>query len=132
MTFIAIIGIGLLFSFHRKLIWSGLGFNAFIVCLTVEIYFIANNLINRIGINQDSQRHSWWFQIYLWNFETHSTKPTSSIFAISASDYILPFGNTLIGALKCSIANCVAFSAILGRAGLLEAYLVTFFGTIIY
>jgi hypothetical protein len=42
------------------------------------------------------------------------------------------FGNTLVGAFKCGIANSIAFSSILGQVGLLEAYIVSLGGVIIY
>lgn len=42
------------------------------------------------------------------------------------------FGSCLTQALKCALANCIGFSAILGRAGPLEAFFVALFGTIGY
>lgn len=38
---------------------------------------------------------------------------------VRPEDYIKVYGNTLLDALKCGLANCIAFSAIRGRAGLL-------------
>ncbi len=43
-----------------------------------------------------------------------------------------PFGNTLIDGFKAGLCNCIIFSCILGRAGLLESYFVTIVGTIGY
>ena len=45
-------------------------------------------------------------------------------------DLYMPFGATLTQAIKCALANCIAFSAVLGRAGPLEAFFVSLFGTI--
>lgn len=42
----------------------------------------------------------------------------------------VPDGATLTQAIRCALANCVAFSSILGRAGPLEAFFVALFGTI--
>lgn len=42
----------------------------------------------------------------------------------------LTYGATLVQAIKCALANCIAFSSILGRAGPLEAFFVALFGTI--
>ena len=39
------------------------------------------------------------------------------------------YGATLTQALKCALANCVAFSAVLGRTGPLGAFILTVFGT---
>lgn len=39
---------------------------------------------------------------------------------------------TLTGGFRCALANVVAFSAIMGRAGPLEALFVVIFGTIGY
>lgn len=45
---------------------------------------------------------------------------------------ISAMGQSLTDALKCSISNMIGFSAILGRAGPLEAFLISLFGTIGY
>lgn len=39
---------------------------------------------------------------------------------------------TAVGALKAGLANSVAFAAVMGRVGLLEASIVTFLGTWVY
>lgn len=45
---------------------------------------------------------------------------------------VATYGNTAIGALKCALANAVAFAAISGRGGLLAAFIVTVIGTPMY
>lgn len=40
-----------------------------------------------------------------------------------------PLGATITMALKAALANCVAFSFILGKAGPLEAFFVSWIGT---
>jgi hypothetical protein len=55
---LVIIGIGLLFGYLQKGIWTALGFNLFICSFTIEIYFIVNNIVNRIGINSSLVQYS--------------------------------------------------------------------------
>ena len=42
------------------------------------------------------------------------------------------FGNTILEAFKAAMANAIAFSAVLGRAGPLEAWFLVFVGTVGY
>jgi hypothetical protein len=58
----------------------------------------------------------------------------NSDIAYAADPYseILQVGACLTQALKCALANCIGFSAILGRAGPLQAFFVALFGTIGY
>lgn len=42
------------------------------------------------------------------------------------------YGITAIQAFKCSLANVIAFAAISGRAGPLEALIISVFGTFMY
>lgn len=46
VSFVVIVGFGLLISYNRKNVWSALGFNLLIVSLTVELYFVLNHLLN--------------------------------------------------------------------------------------
>jgi ammonia channel protein AmtB len=34
--------------------------------------------------------------------------------------------------MRCALANAVAFAAIMGRGGLLESFIITVFGTVLY
>jgi hypothetical protein len=45
---------------------------------------------------------------------------------------VATYGNTAIGALKCALANSIAFAGISGRGGLLAAFIVTVIGTVMY
>jgi ABC-type bacteriocin/lantibiotic exporter with double-glycine peptidase domain len=60
MSFIAMVGFGLLFAYHRKLVWSALGFNAVIVCLTIEFYFIANRLLYQFSSPLPTETDKYW------------------------------------------------------------------------
>jgi hypothetical protein len=46
-----------------------------------------------------------------------------------ASKDLWKFGGCLTQAIKCALANCIAFSAILGRAGPLQAFFISWIGT---
>jgi hypothetical protein len=59
--------------------------------------------------------------IFLTNGETKTLIPGVTISAV---------GLSLTQALKCALANCVAFSGILGRAGPLAAFIIALVGTI--
>lgn len=43
-----LVGFGLFFSYMKKTMWSGMAAVLFLTSMTVQIYFVANNLINRI------------------------------------------------------------------------------------
>ena len=68
VALIAIVGFGFFFAYIKKLIWSSIFFNLCICCLSIELYFIFNNLINRIGIVPQLQSYSSFGYLYLWNF----------------------------------------------------------------
>lgn len=56
---------------------------------------------------------------------------TNSQIKIIDNNYtVTAFGACLTQALKCALANCIGFSAILGRAGPLEAFWIAMFGTV--
>lgn len=40
LFFMVVLGFGSLFAYEKKLIWSALGFNLLIVCLTTEWFFL--------------------------------------------------------------------------------------------
>lgn len=75
----ALVGFPMLFAYNKKMIWTALLFNLFILALTIELYFIANNLINRIGINPSLQRFSYYWHIYIWNYDYHYLPDTEYV-----------------------------------------------------
>lgn len=91
-----------------------------IASLTVQFYFIFNNLAARIGFSSVRMQASQ-FHIYLSNLENHID---------STGVLIRGFGNTLIDAVGATFANCILYSCIIGRAGFIESYFVCIFGTI--
>lgn len=59
-------------------------------------------------------------------------KPSSVFLADNNGDNVITYGNTAAGAFKASLAMVVAFAAILGRGGPLEAIVMIIFGVILY
>lgn len=49
---------------------------------------------------------------------------------MSSTLTVTAIGGCLTQAIKCALANCIAFSGILGRAGPLQAWFIALFGTI--
>lgn len=120
------LGFGGLFAYIRKLVWSALGFNLLIVCLSIEWFFLI---------------YFFWFKVDIrgttLNFSSgtifNNIWLTNSIYKkINDNLIINAYGSCLTQALKCALANCIGFSAILGRAGPLEAFFIALFGTIGY
>jgi hypothetical protein len=101
------------------MLWTGLGFTLLITALSMEMYFMMNAFWSKSGIIDGSQNHfkdTSYFNFYLTNLNLGSPKSMTSI----------------TGGFRCALANMVAFSAIIGRAGPLEALFVAVFGTIGY
>lgn len=97
-----------------KLIWSHLGFNILIAALSIQTFFLVN---------------AFWTKAGIYGY---------SVFSISTYEVALipsaTYANTanLNEALKCALACIVAFSFVIGRAGILDLYLLTTTGTIVY
>ena len=121
------LGFGFLFAYIRRLVWSAIGFNLLIVCLTLEWFFIFNLFWTKTGIVRTT--HTFEGGVIYNNAFLTNYSPN-----ISAADPHLyePFGATMTEAIKCALANCVAFSIVLGRAGPFEAFFLALFGTIGY
>lgn len=81
--------------------------------LCVQLYF----LINVFWIKTQLQQYDRTFKTHEQNYLYLHGQPN--------------YGN-MNEALKCSLAIIVAFSSIIGRAGILEAYFLSVFGTIVY
>lgn len=130
MLFLVVVGFGLVFSYVRRLVWSSIGFSLLITCLTIELYFLMNAFWTKVDIGSvlAGQGTPTWnslfednktFRIYLANFGLGAT----------VSGDTSTYGATLTGAIQAALANVVAYSAILGKAGPLEAWFVALFGT---
>ena len=65
------------------------------------MYFLANVLWNKVNLGGISNFENPQFSIYLSNLgNTNSTQ-----------------GATLVEAIKCALANIIAFSSVLGKVG---------------
>lgn len=103
------------------MVWTGMGFTLLITALSIEMYFMIN---------------CFWTKAVIWYKADATTQFTDSsklynfflINTVESSRYMA----TLTGGFRCALANVVAFSAIMGRAGPLEALFVVIFGTIGY
>lgn len=100
------------------MVWSSLGYNLLITALSVQTFFLV---------------HAFWIKSGI--YKGASSSFSGDIYQIA----LVPneTGSVITGAnfneaIKCSLACIVAFNFLKGRAGLLELYFVTIFGTIIY
>lgn len=103
-----------------KLIWSHLGFNILIAALSIQTFFLVNAFWTKAGIYKNSPFNTQSFYVGLIPTDTFSAGSDSSL------------GANLNEALKCALACIVAFSFVIGRAGLLDLYLLTTTGTVVY
>lgn len=115
-----IIGFGLLFSYLRKMLWTGMGFTLLITALTMEFYFMINAFWTKAAINGSLNPPHFADENKDYDFFlTNLNEPNG-------------FQATITGGFRCALANLIAFSAIIGRAGPLESLFVVIFGTIGY
>ena len=96
--------------------WSGIGFTFLIVVVTYQLYFLVAGFWNMVSISGTG----------ILNFKSRIPINLTNLGDTAIN------GITSVGALKCGLANAIAFAAIQGRAGMLEAVVISFFGTIFY
>lgn len=111
-------GFGLVLSYLKRLLWSGIGFTFFITAFCIEMYPLVNAFWTKTRIqNNDivSDFSTTNFSLYLSN----ANLPTGQL-----------YGNCITNALKCALAVMAAFSSILGRAGPLQCFITSVFGII--
>lgn len=112
--------------------FSGLGFTLLITCLTVEWYFLINAFWTKAnigGAGTDFKYENRFYNIFLANRD--GPESTAVVGGVTVPVF-QKYHATLTDAVKCGLANSIAFSAILGRAGLLECWFVALIGTIGY
>ena len=100
--------------------WTGLGFTFLITVLCIEIYPLFNTFWTKARIQKnpiESNFDNREFVLLLSNFEV--TKGAN-------------YSNTITSCFRCALAMIVAFSSIIGRAGALECFIVTLFGSFGY
>ena len=110
IAFATVLGFGLIFSYNKKLLFTGLGFALFIFAFVIQYYPLINAFWTKTqimgetvqGVTTPSFNKDIWYPYYL-------TRGTSYRF----------FQNHVIEAFKCAIAIIVAYSCVIGRVGLL-------------
>lgn len=119
LALLVIPGFGLIFSYNKKLIWSGLGFTFFITAFVLEFYPLIN---------------TFWLKTQILKTSTTGFQDSdkTSIFNLTNFQTGGFYYNSIEGAFRCALAVVSAFSFIIGRAGPLEAWFVTIIGTIGY
>lgn len=69
--FIINVGFGLLFSYIRRLLWTGMGFTLLITALSIEFYLMINVFWTKADVNNNSQTYfadeDKTYSIYLTN-----------------------------------------------------------------
>lgn len=113
-TFASHVGFGLVLSYLKRLIWSGLGFTLFITAFSIQFYPLVNYLWRTANIHANTYQQGEYV-LFLSNSQLPADKS---------------YGNCLSNCFKCALAIVAAFSSILGRAGALECYIVTVVGTV--
>jgi hypothetical protein len=103
----------------KNKIWSSLGFHFFIVAISFQLYFLIAGFWTNVGISGVNKTLAYRGRIPTFLSDSNN---------LSVSTY----GITAIQAFKCALANGIAFAAISGRAGPLEAMVISLGGTIAY
>ena len=100
----------------KKLVWSGLGFSLLITAMTIQYYFLCNATFGWANLEEGNNRNQF---AQVTNTVSNTTdNEVYYRFALSQSAGG-NFGNSILEAFKASMSNIVAFSMVLGRAGLL-------------
>ena len=102
--------------------WSGLGFTLLITAFTFQLYFLVNGFWTRVNL-QGGWDNSEMTKLPLYLNEENGQ---------TSSGGTHTFGLTVVDGLKCSMAMVIAFMAMGGRAGPVEALIISLFGTISY
>lgn len=101
--------------------WSGFGFALLITVLCYQYYFLINAFWTKADIQTNNgvplQYYGEKFNIYLSD---------------GIASLVRTFGNTACGAFKMALTICIAFSAVIGRAGPLEILVYVLIGGLLY
>jgi hypothetical protein len=81
-----------------------LGFTLFITAISFQLYFLVSGLWTNAGVSGVNKRLTWGGKISAYLTDSNNLVVTT-------------YGSTAIQALKCSLANSIAFAAISGRSG---------------
>jgi hypothetical protein len=116
-----VLGFGLIFSYNKKLLFSGLGFSLFIFAFVIQYYPLINAFWTKTQIMGETVQgqttpqfnNSIWYPWYLSRW----TNP-------------VPFENHIEQSFKCAIAIIGAFACVIGRVGTIEAYIFVLLGVV--
>ena len=97
-----------------------MGFTLLITCFTFQYYFLINGFWSNVNIQES-----------LFGFGGDTSFPVRLAEDYATGDSYSG-GATAVHALKASLSMVVAFSAIMGRAGPLEALIMVIPGVILY
>ena len=109
----------MVFSPAKNGLWSSIGFPFFVVAMTLQFYPLVSAFFTVSKVTPFNSSLLWNQSIPVYLSDRNNS-------------FIMTYGNTTVGALKCALANIIAFAAILGRAGLLETLVLIVFGTTLY
>lgn len=79
--------------------------------------------------------NAFWIKADVLNAGQNVFTNDDKTFNFYLTDIVEPetnYGATGTGAFRCSLAILIAFSSVLGRAGPLEAWIISFFGSFGY
>jgi hypothetical protein len=104
------------------MLWSGLGFTFFITVGVLQWYVIVNAFWSKANVQL---ANTDWSKTYISTYLSDENADTNS-------GGIDTLGNTMVGGFKCALSMSIIFAAIGGRAGPLEAFIISAIGTILY
>lgn len=109
MALVTVLGFGLIFSYNKRLLWSGVGFTFFITAFVLQFYPLINAFWTKTTLIGDSV-----LGVTTPRFDDDNK--TYSIFLSRETDPGF-YENHIESAFRCAIAISIAFSCIVGRAG---------------
>jgi len=86
----------------KQLKWSGIGFSLMITAICIEFYPLVNAFFLKLSILNNP--------LFKDSFDN-----TSISIALAKRDSYYLQGNTIVEAIKCSLAICISLRSIIGR-----------------
>ena len=117
------LGLGLLFSYNKRLILSGLGFSLFINAYSLQYYPLINALFTHMRLYNGEIGYEWPENPFFLNQSVYS--PQNALYLIYRSDNF----NTIEGCFRSAMAINVAISCVMGRVGMFEIFITLILGT---
>lgn len=124
ISFASTLGLGLLFSYNKRLILSGLGFSLFINAYSLQYYPLINALLSKARLFSTEVVDSEPDQTFYLSHHFYSV--TGNIIWANSNF------NHIEGCFRAAMAVNVAVSCVLGRVGLSEIFFTILMGTFGY